>query len=67
MASRAKKPPTKAERVQGWITWNNFLRCAGLAGITYQTVWQSADRPTLLLLFGAMIGLPSFLPSSKDK
>lgn len=33
----------------------------GICGIIYETVWESADRPTLLLLFAAMVGLPAFI------
>lgn len=34
---------------------------AGLVGVGYETVFEHSDRPTLLLLFAAMIGLPVFL------
>lgn len=40
---------------------DGVLFVAGLAGIFYETVFQDADRPTLLLLFAAMVGLPAFL------
>ncbi len=33
----------------------------GLLGIGYETLAQGAERPTLLLLFAAMVGLPVFL------
>lgn len=33
----------------------------GLAGVTYETVVSRVDRPTLLLLFAACMGLPAFL------
>lgn len=40
----------------------------GLAGVTYETVFTQVDRPTLLLLFAACMGLPAFLRSDdKDK
>jgi len=44
----------------------NFMRdvillLSGLAGILHETVVENSERPTLLMLFAAMIGLPAFL------
>lgn len=47
------------------ITRDGVLFVSGLFGIAYETVIARTDRPTLLLLFGAMIGLPAFL--NKDE
>jgi hypothetical protein len=33
----------------------------GLAGVAYVTLVDQTDRPTLLILFAAMMGLPLFL------
>lgn len=33
----------------------------GLAGVAYVTLVDQTDRPTLLIMFGAMLGLPLFL------
>jgi hypothetical protein len=33
----------------------------GLAGVFHETVIATAERPTLLILFAAMMGLPAFL------
>lgn len=33
----------------------------GLAGITYETLTNGTERPTLLILFAACLGLPAFL------
>jgi len=38
-----------------------LLFFGGLAGVAYETLASQADRPTLLLLFAAMMGLPAFL------
>jgi hypothetical protein len=38
-----------------------ILFFGGLAGAAYETLGTQADRPTLLLLFAAMMGLPAFL------
>lgn len=52
--------------VHSWrVTRTTVLLVAGLAGIAHETLLRSGDRPTLLLLFGAMVGLPAFL--SRDE
>lgn len=51
-------PSTVARAV---FTWNNVLRVAGLVGVAHETLINNVDRPTLLLLFAAMIGLPAFI------
>lgn len=43
------------------LTRDGVIFVVGLLGIIHQTLVVEADRPTLLLLFGAMIGLPAFL------
>ena len=40
---------------------DTVLFLAGLVGIAEETLAQHAERPTLLILFGAMVGLPAFL------
>lgn len=47
-------------RVRTWV-----LFASGLAGVLYETVVDAADRPTLLILFAAMLGLPLFLKSDE--
>lgn len=37
----------------------------GLAGVCYVTLVDQTDRPTLLILFAAMMGLPLFLRSDE--
>lgn len=45
--------------------WKNVrdvvLFFSGLAGVFYETVISVSERPTLLLMFAAMMGLPAFL------
>lgn len=48
------------------MTRDSVLFASGLAGVFYETVFDKADRPTLLLLFGAMMGLPAFLRSDEQ-
>lgn len=40
-----------------------LLFLGGLAGVAHETLLQNSDRPTLLILFAAMMGLPAFLQS----
>lgn len=43
------------------ITRDGILFVTGLLGIAYETLANNGDNPTLLILFGAMCGLPAFL------
>ena len=38
-----------------------ILFFGGLAGVANEALFQNAERPTLLLLYAAMMGLPAFL------
>jgi hypothetical protein len=40
------------------------LFTGGLAGVAHETLIGHAERPTLLILFAAMMGLPAFLRPS---
>jgi hypothetical protein len=44
------------------VTRNTLLFIVGVAGVAHETLLSSVDRPTLLLLFAACLGLPAFLP-----
>jgi hypothetical protein len=44
-----------------------LLFFGGLAGIAHETVIAETERPTLLLLFAAMSGLPAFLRSDERR
>jgi hypothetical protein len=43
------------------------LFIAGLAGVANEALVRSVERPTLLLLFAAMMGLPAFLRSDERR
>lgn len=43
------------------LTRDGGLYAMGLAGIAYEIVIDHTERPTLLILLGAMVGLPSIL------
>lgn len=50
---KRRKPPH--------LTRDGGLYAVGLAGIIYEIGFDHTDRPTLLILLGAMVGLPSIL------
>lgn len=57
---------------RGWnMTWPRLrdvvLFFAGLGGVAYEAGFQAAERPTLLLLYAAMMGLPAFLRQDERK
>lgn len=56
-----RRRSTAAERRRDILFW------AGLAGITYETVVEHADRPYLLAVFGAMVGLAPILDYTQAK
>lgn len=49
------------------FTRDGLLFAGGLIGVFHETVFTKADRPTLLLLFAAMMGLPAFLRTDERK
>lgn len=40
-----------------------LLFIVGAAGVAHETIVSQAERPTLLLLFAACLGLPAFFPA----
>ena len=56
--ARSRKPPEPK-----WpLVRDVVLFFGGMAGVGYETLGRDIDRPTLLLLFAAMMGLPAFFP-----
>ena len=43
------------------------LFVGGMAGVAYVTLIDNTDRPTLLILFAAMLGLPLFLHNDERR
>lgn len=43
------------------FTRDSILFAAGLLGVIHETFFANADRPSLLVLFAAMMGLPLYL------
>jgi hypothetical protein len=54
-------------RIPRRLPRDTILFFGGLSGIGYETLVGRAERPTLLILFGAMVGLPAFLRSDESK
>lgn len=44
-----------------------LLFFGGLAGVFHETAIAVGERPTLLILFAAMMGLPAFLRQDESK
>jgi hypothetical protein len=49
------------------ITRDGVVFTAGLIGVFHETAIREVERPTLLILFATMIGLPAFLRSDEKK
>lgn len=43
------------------------LFVVGIGGIIYEIVVEHGDKPTLLVLLGAMVGLPAFLSVDESR
>lgn len=46
---------------------DSILFAAGLLGVLHETLLSDQDRPTLLLLFAGMMGLPAFLRADESR
>lgn len=44
--------------VSKWLTRDNLTYLIGAAGLLWETVVEEGERPTLVLVFGALLGLP---------
>jgi len=49
------------------IVRDAVLFLAGLLGVIHEAFFTDFDRPGLLVLFAAMMGLPAFLRNGYDK
>lgn len=43
------------------------LFVGGIAGVVHETLFTHSDRPELLILFAAMMGLPAFLQPRENE
>jgi hypothetical protein len=46
---------------------DSLLFGAGLLGVLHETLLTNAERPSLLVLFGGMMGLPAFLKADEKR
>ena len=51
----------------GRLFRNVVIPICGLLGILHETLIGNLDRPSLLVLFAAMIGLPAFTESDRKR
>lgn len=58
---------TKQERKKFRFGRDTIIFVVGLGGIVNETFFTLSERPTLLILFAAMIGLPAFLHLDERK
>lgn len=51
--------------MQKWVSWNGITKAAlflgGMGGIVHETFFTQLDRPSLLVLFATMVGLPKLI------
>lgn len=51
-----------------WPTIRDIiLFLGGMGGVVHETILTGSERPTLLILFAAMMGLPAFLRADEKK
>ena len=61
--SRRRRPPKWHVK----ITRDLVLFTAGLGGVAHETLVSKSERPTLLVLFAGMMGLPVFLRQDEKR
>lgn len=51
-----------------WLFWRDILLFfGGLSGLLHETLLQKGERPDLLVIFTAMMGLPAFLEGDRRR
>ena len=63
----AQQPPPWWRRLKWKDARDILLFSGGMAGVFHETVVSQTERPTLLLMFAAMMGLPAFLRADEKK
>lgn len=64
VGDHAKLVKKKRKRNRKWhlrLSRDIVIFATGIVGILHEIFLSNSDRPYLLVLFGAMIGLPAFL------
>jgi hypothetical protein len=60
-------PGKKVEAPSWQLSRDMVLFLVGLLGVLHEALFTSLDRPSLLVLFAGMMGLPAFLRSDEKK
>ncbi len=58
---------SKTRRHLPKISRDTVLFAVGLLGVLHETLVATAERPTLLILFAGMMGLPAFLRADEAR
>ena len=54
--------------MKDWLVVRDILLfLGGSAGLVHETLFQKSDRPELLVVFAAMVGLPTFLQADSRR
>ena len=64
MKTRARR--RRLRLPDGFVTRDRLLFVVGLAGIVYETVSGGAEKPTLIIAFVGMLGLPLFIKTDEQ-
>lgn len=64
-AHRKMRPTRSRRRIR--LSRDSILFLMGLLGVGHETLIANVERPTLILLFAAMVGLPAFLRHDEAK
>lgn len=57
-----QRPSSQLTPAERWPFYRDVaLFIGGMLGAIHETLLTTAERPTLLILFAAMMGLPAFL------
>lgn len=57
---------TRAPRFRLKFSRDTLLFVLGLAGLVYETISGGAEKPTLIIAFVGMMGLPLFIRGNDD-
>ena len=56
-----RRPRVSRRKYSGQALRDSIIFGVGIFGILYETIIEKVDRPTLVVLFAGMVGLPAFL------
>ena len=65
--SRSQHPSSPRFSPDWFMGWFPVvMRYGALFGVAHQAIWREFDRPSLLALYGAMLGLSEIAEALKD-